>query len=306
VKLPRIVSLLPSTTEIACALDMGACLVGRSHECDYPPSVASLPVLTQVKLPEGGSREIDDHARRLIEHGLSVYAVDAERLRELRPDVILTQDQCAACAVTLRDVQEATRAWLSDDARIVSVAPASLSDVWSDIRRIGTALGAEPLAEQRIDGYVARIRQIEADAAIRPLTRVACVEWLDPLMTAGNWMPELLRIVRADAVLARAREHSTWIEWDALVASDPDVLLVMPCGFSLARTRRELGALTSRPGFAALRAVRTGRAYLADGNAYFNRSGPRLVESIEILAELLHPDLFDFGHAGRAWETLEA
>ena len=303
--LPRVVSLLPSTTEIVCAVGLEQTLVGRSHECDHPPSVTALPVLTRSRVPDAGSSAIDLGIRGLIERGLSIYDVDADLLQRLEPSLIVTQDQCAACAVSLRDVVQATQSWITPATQVISVSPTSLSEVWSDVVRIGDALGAGAIARQRVDGYVDRVRDIEARVALCARVRVVCIEWLDPLMTAGNWVSELIAAARGESVLARGQVHSPWVTWEQIVAADPDVILVMPCGFPIARTRAEIGTLRAREGFDALRAVRDGRCFLVDGNAYFNRAGPRLIESLEILAELLHPDVIQLGHRGSGWEPLD-
>ena len=301
----RIASLLPSATEIACALGFADALVGRSHECDHPPGVLSLPVLTEPKLdPKASSRAIDDRVRSLVRDGLSVYRVDADRLREVAPDVILTQDHCEVCAASLADVESALADWLGARPRVVSLEPSSLVDVWSDFSRVADALGAPERGREvarelsdRVTGIAERCQPLPA----RP--RVACIEWIDPLMAAGNWMPELVALAGGRPVFGEIGAHSPWISWDALRDADPDVIVVLPCGFDLARTRSELAPLTGQEGFSDLRAVRTGRFFLADGVAYFNRPGPRLVDSLEILAEILHPDAFPRDHPG-AWEAL--
>ncbi len=302
----RIVSLIPSATEIIAALGLADRLVGRSHECDFPPGIETLPALTAPKIRlDGDSGAIQRSVRALLEQGLAVYAVDAERLRALKPDVIVTQDQCEVCAASLADVQAAVCDWIGERTGIVSLAPATLDDVWNDIRRVAAACGVGTAAETLIDRLTTRVREITAEAknaAARP--RVACIEWIEPLMAAGNWMPELVARAGGSSLFGESGRHSPWLEWDALVAADPDVIVCLPCGFDLARTESESRLLTQRPAWARLRAVRTGRAFAVDGNAFFNRPGPRLMESLEILAELLHPERFDFGHRGTAWRPL--
>jgi iron complex transport system substrate-binding protein len=302
----RIASLLPSTTEIACALGFRGRLVARSHECDFPAEVAALPALTAPKLDAGApGRVIDDRVRQLVSDGLSVYRVDAERLRELAPSVILTQDQCEVCAASLSDVEQALAGWLGDRPRVVSLSPATLGDVWGDLVRVAEALGdpargralARELAERVTDVGERAARQSQ-----RP--RVACIEWIDPLMAAGNWMPELVTLAGGTPIFGETGQHSPWLDWETLRRADPDVIVVLPCGFDRARTRAELPALTSRPGWETLRAVKGGRVYVTDGNQFFNRPGPRLVESLEILAEILHPGAFPPAHRGHAWQGL--
>ena len=301
---PRIVSLIASATEIVAGLGFGESLVGRSHECDYPPElVAKLPVLTAPRFAtDGSSAEIDRRVKDVLKDGLSVYRIDEGLLRALAPDVIVTQAQCEVCAVTLADVEAAVGGWVGHRVKIVSCEPNLLDDVWRDIAKVADALGAAVRGSTLVGRLKARIGTIAERAARLPVRpRVACIEWIDPLMAAGNWMPELVALAGGASLFGEAGKHSPWLSWEALAEADPDVVLVMPCGFDIARSRGELPALTRRMEWAVLKAVRAGRVFVADGNQYFNRPGPRLVESLEILAELLHPEAFRFGHAGRGW-----
>jgi iron complex transport system substrate-binding protein len=302
----RIASLLPSTTEIACALGFERELVGRSHECDFPATVARLPVLTEPKLdPTVSGPEIDRQVRTLVSEGLSVYRVDADALRALRPTHILTQDQCEVCAASLRDVEDALAQWLGDRPTVVSLRPASLGDVFDDVQRVADALREGDRGRACVRELSDRITAVgERTSGLRERPRVACVEWIDPLMAAGNWMPELVTLAGGESIFGEVGRHSAWIEWEELRAANPDAIVVLPCGFDLARTRAEMPPLMARPGFHELRAVRDGRVFLVDGNQYFNRPGPRLVESLTLLAEMLHPDIFGTEHRGSAWETL--
>jgi iron complex transport system substrate-binding protein len=300
----RIASLLPSATEIACALGFQGELVGRSHECDFPPGVERLPVLTSPKLDAGApSREIDARVRALVRDGLSIYRVDAERLRELAPDVVLTQDQCAVCAASLADVEVALAEWTGARPRVVSLHPRSLGDAFAGFQRVAAALGDVERGERVAAGLASRIADVgERTGRLRDRPRVVCIEWIDPPMAAGNWMPELVTLAGGRALLAETASPSPWIGLAELAAADPDAIVVLPCGFDLARTRHELPALAARPEWRALRAVREGRAFLADGHSLMNRPGPRLVESLEVLAEILHPEEFAPRHRGRWWE----
>ena len=302
----RIVSLLPSLTEIACALGLEARLVGRSHECDHPAAVSQLPILTAPKLDaSAGSRAIDDRVKQLVGEGISIYQVDAERLRALAPDVILTQDHCEVCAASLSDVEEALAAWVGKPPRVVSVAPSTLADIWRSIHVVADACGAREAAVRLTHQLTDRLTELgekTGGAARRP--SVACIEWLDPLMAGGNWLPELVAIAGGRSVLATQGAHSPWLEWSALQEADPDVIVLLPCGFDLARTAAELPVLTEQPAWNALRAVKDGRVYLADGNQYMNRPGPRIVDSAELLAEILHPERCAFGHRGSGFVAL--
>lgn len=308
--MPRVVSLIASATEIVAALGLEDQLVGRSHECDYPPSILTLPVCTAPRIDvSGSSRDIDERVKNALRDATSVYQVHQEILRELRPDVIVTQTQCEVCAVSLKDVQEAICSWLESRPRIVALEPNCLADVWSDISRVAEALDVPERGRRLTDNMQKRMRAI-ADAAARLARRpgVACLEWLDPLMAAGNWMPELVEMVGGVNLFGVAGKHSPWMTWAELRGKDPDVIIAMPCGFDLARTRREMAPLLNRAGWRELQAVRAGQIYLTDGNQYFNRPGPRLVESLEILAEILHPEAFGsaFANGGRAiaWQRL--
>jgi iron complex transport system substrate-binding protein len=303
---PRIVSLLPSATEIVAALGFADHLVGRSHECDFPAGVETLPACSSTKIPvEGTSYEIDERVKEIVAEGLSVYRVDAERLRELQPDLILTQTQCAVCAVTPRDLEQALCTWTGAQPAMISLEPNNLNDVWNDIRRVGDALGVLSRADELIGLLTNRL------AAIREKTRessrpsVAAIEWLGPLMAGGNWMPELIEIAGGKSLFARPGEHSSWLDWASLIEADPECILLLPCGFKIAQTIRDLNLLTENPAWPDLRAVKQGQVYAIDGHHFFNRPGPRLVESAEIVAEILHPDRFSFAHRATGWISIE-
>ncbi len=301
----RVVSLLPSTTEIVAALGCGEQLVGRSHECDHPPEVSSLPVVTEPRVPvEGGSLEIDRQLRSILEQALSVYEVHGEVLERLAPDLVLTQSLCEICAVSFEEVQRAVRAHLDERTEVVACEPNALADVLADVRRTAAALEVPRRGEALTTTMTARIGAIAERATALPRRRVVAIEWLDPLMAAGNWVPELIAAAGGEELLGRPGEHSPWTDWETIRELDPDAIVVLPCGFDLDRTREELPRLTTLPGFAELRAVREGQVAITDGHRFFNRPGPRLVESTEILAEFLHPGTFAFGHEGDGWERL--
>jgi len=299
----RIVSLLPSATEIVCALGFEKQLVGRSHECDFPPEVARLPPLTSPKFnPEGSSIEIDERVKKILTDALAVYRVDADRLRALKPDVIVTQSQCDVCAVSMRDVEEAVAQWIGGaPPRIVSLAPYALEDVFEDMRRVAAQLGAPERGDELVERMRARMSAIESRAAAAARPTVACIEWIDPLMAAGNWMPEMVAMAGGVNLFGEAGAHSPRMKFEELAAADPDVILIAPCGFGMDRTAADMPILTRRPEWARIKAVRENRVYQADGNQYFNRPGPRIAESLEILAEISHPELFRFGHEGSGW-----
>jgi iron complex transport system substrate-binding protein len=303
----RVVSLLPSSTEIVCALGGETLLVGRSHECDYPAVVKSLPAITAPKFePDGRSYEINARVLAILQEATSIYRLDAEQLKNLAPEVIITQTQCEVCAVTLAEVERIACGWLNLPAQIVALQPDSLADVYADMGRIAAAIGLPERGEALIAGMQARMAAIADQSRALTPVRVAIIEWIEPLMGAGNWMPELVEMAGGAHLLGRAGQHSGWIAWDDLIAADPEAIIVAPCGYDLPTTRRELPALLDHACWRDLRAVKMGRVALVDGNSYFNRPGPRLVESLEILAEILHPDSFHFGHEGTGWVSLTA
>jgi iron complex transport system substrate-binding protein len=299
----KIVTLIASATEIVCALGFEGQLVARSHECDYPPSVKRLPQLTSPKFNvEGTSAEIDQRVKSIVQDALSVYRVDAAMLEALKPTHIITQSQCEVCAVSLKDVEQAVCELTSSRPMIVSLEPNSLDDVWADIMRVGEALDATSRAEQLVDDLTGRMDDIvQRTHWLDTNPSVAYIEWIDPLMAGGNWMPELVSMAGGLNLFGEAGKHSPWMTWDELVAKDPDIIFVSPCGFDIPRTLEEMNLLSECDEWKSLNAVRDGRVFVADGNQYFNRPGPRLVESLEILAEVIHPNVFHFGHEGTGW-----
>jgi len=289
-----------------CALGLEDQVVGRSHECDFPPSVKGLPVCTRPNFAtDGTSHEIDQRVKATLQEALSVYRVDTDLLRELRPSHIITQAQCEVCAVSLKEVEQAVCNLTDTNPAIVSLQPNSLADVWADIHRVAQALGVPERGHQlirKLQNQMACISEKTQTVRMRP--RVACIEWIDPLMAAGNWMPELVEMAGGMNLFGEAGMHSPWMTWEDIQKSDPDVILILPCGFDIQRTRQERRILTQKPGWSDLKAVRGRRVYVTDGNQYFNRPGPRLADSLEILGEILHPELFRFGHEGVNWQEL--
>ncbi|HEV2447845.1 MAG TPA: cobalamin-binding protein [Candidatus Sulfopaludibacter sp.] len=284
--MPRIVSLIASATEIVDALGQIGHLVGRSHECDFPEAVKRLPVCTRPRIDvNADSREIDRQVKQSAQSSISIYDVFDDVLAGLEPTHILTQIQCEVCAVSLRDVEAALARGLRGQPKIVSLQPNSLEDIWDDIRRVACALEIADRGEEVIRNLQHRMADLRPAAPSGQ--SVACIEWLDPLMAAGNWTPELIGMAGGVNRFGQAGRHSPWMNWEELRAADPDVLIVAPCGFDLDRTVREMHWLTDRPEWRELRAVRTGGVYLADGNQYFNRPGPRVAETLEIVVEIL-------------------
>ncbi len=302
----RLLPLIASATEIIHALGLGEFQIGRSHECDFPAAVARLPVCTRPTIPvSGSSDEIDRFVKERLASAVSVYEVDSALIRELRPTHIITQTQCKVCAVSLDDVERALRSEIQTDARVISLEPYALGDLWADIWRVGVACGCPDRAEQLLTSLKQRISEIR-DRAATAQTRpsVAAIEWLEPLMPAGNWVPELIEMAAGRNLFGVAGQHSPWMSWDEVIEADPDVIVALPCGFDLARTRNEMPWLRNRPGWNDLRSVRSGEVYVCDGNQYMNRPGPRLVESLQIFAEILHPELFPPTLEHDGWERL--
>ncbi len=301
----RIVSLLPSATEIVCALGAGEDLVGRSHECDYPPAAQHLPVLTSPRFPPAAaSGEIDRQVHELAlaakaEDALGVYAIDMRLLQELAPTHIVTQTQCEVCAVSLRDVERAVEQLTGFDTKLIPLAPNSLNDIYDDIERTADALGIAERGTALVSDLQRRIEQVPATSNS---PRVAVVEWADPLMTAGHWTMEL--IVRAGGVpvIGEPAGPSLHFEMSDLAEADPDVIIIAPCGYDLERTREDAKLLHEREDWRQLRAVRDDRIALIDGNQYVNRPGPKVVETLEIIAEIINPDVDEHRHEGIGWE----
>ncbi len=299
---PRIVSLLASATEIACALGLRDHLVGISHECDYPAEVLDLPRVSRPRFdPEGlTSREIDRAVRQAMEQDGSVYVVDAERLGALRPDLVLAQALCEVCAVPTASAEEAI-ASLPERPRLLSLDAHDLEGIFRSILEVGAAGGVGERAEAHVRSLRGRVDAVRRRATGRARPRALSLEWLDPPFAPGHWVPEMVELAGGKLLAGRAGERSYPTEWDGLAGLDPDLLVVMPCGFGLEASREEAHRHEARLRGAAPRAVESGRAFVVDGASYFNRSGPRVVDGIEILAALLHPDAFpDVALAGRA------
>ncbi len=305
--MPRIVSLIASATEIVHALGLGEFQVGRSHECDYPASAARLPVCTRPAFAiKGNSAEIDRQVKDKLRAAASIYEVFGDVLERLQPTHIVTQTQCEVCAVSLRDVEKALCGRVASRPALIALEPNALADIWADILRVAKGCGYGDRGEALVSQLQRRMEVIAREAtsaACRPA--IACIEWHEPLMAAGNWVPELIAMAGGVNLFGAAGRHSPWMEWADLAAADPDTIVTTPCGFDLVRTRAEMHWLTARPGWRRLRAVREGRVFLADGNQYMNRPGPRVVESLRIFAEILHPDLFEATLEGVGWERWE-
>ncbi len=288
----RIVSLLPSATEIVCELGLIDELMGISHDCDWPPEVQKKPVLSRAAITQDmSSAEIDRMVRQLVHSGLSVYHLDVERLRELQPNLILTQELCEVCAPSFSEVTKAAKI-LDVEPKIISLEPTRLNEILENIKLVGQLTHREKQAQKLITKLrkrIERVRQRTEDLEDRP--RVAALEWLDPLFIAGHWVPEMIELAGGES-LSEAGEPSYEIGWEDIVRFDPDILVLMPCGFTPEHTTQELDLLVSYEGWEELRAVKNGQVYIVHGSYYFNRPGPRIVVGLEILAKLTHPEAF--------------
>ena len=301
----RIVSLIASSTEIVCRLGLEDQLVGTSHECDYPSFVKNLTVCSKPRIDiHGTSLEIDQRVKTALKDALSVYEVRQTELESLQPTIIITQTQCDVCAVNLADVEAAVCDWFSSKPKLVSLEPNELKDIWNDIQRVADAADVSERGCRLVEELKDSLATLAAQTEVLDTPTVACIEWMEPLMTGGNWIPELIDIAGGCCLLAEAGRHSPWTRWEQLVEADPDVIVTMPCGFSIERTMEEIHLLTNQPEWNSLKAVKAGRVYVTDGNAYFNRPGPRVVESAQILAEIFHPDHFHPSFEGTGWIRL--
>lgn len=288
----RIVSLIPSATEIICALGLEEQLVGVTHECDWPPSVQRLPKVTRTLIPtHASSAEIDRLVRRRLQTNGALYTLDLPLLAELRPDLIVTQALCDVCGVAEAEVEAAACA-LPGTPRVINLEPQTLSEVLASIRQVAQAAGVEPVAEEVARGLLARIDAVVTRTArVQRRVRVAVLEWLDPPFCSGHWTPELVRLAGGIEVLGREGQPSRTVSWDEILAGRPEVVFIACCGFSVERTLEDLRVWRCTPGWRDVPAVRSGRVYVTNGSHYFSRPGPRLVDSLEILAHALHPDL---------------
>jgi iron complex transport system substrate-binding protein len=308
----RIASLLASGTEILYALGLGEQVVAISHECDFPLEAADKPRVTVSHVAaHATSGQIDQQVRDRLADGAALYGIDAAMLVALRPNLIVTQAQCDVCAVKYADVLDLIRSEPRlRAAQVVALNPNSVEDIFSDIQRVGEATGRPAAAQHYVSELQGRIAAVRARTDPLPQARrprVACLEWLDPLMLAANWMPQLIEWAGGQQPLIDAAgKHSTCTDWRTIVDYDPQVMVIMPCGFDLPRAVREAGLLRKLPGVGELSAVRAGLVVAVDGNAYFNRSGPRIVDSLEILARVLHPELFGPPSTDDAQPVLES
>ena len=301
----RVLSLLSSTTEIIYALGCGDRLVGRSHECDYPEEVSELPICTIPKFNvDGTSREVDDEVKSLVQSALSIYYINEKLLKELKPDIIFTQSQCEVCAVSLSDVENALKNITGLSSRVISVEPNSVEDIYNDILTIAENLNVRKKGKELVELIKAKIDSTEKIVYQKSSPSVAAIEWIDPLMAAGNWVPQLIRVAGGKNLFGEAGKHSPWMKYNDLLDQDPEIIIVMPCGYDIKKSLIEIKTLESKKGWGSLKAVRNRNVYITDGNQFFNRPGPRIIESIEILLEIIHSDISEPKHIDSGWIKL--
>jgi iron complex transport system substrate-binding protein len=301
----RICSLLPSATEILYAIGLGDSVLGVSHECDFPRDAATKPALLRPRVdPQAPPAEIDRRVSEIIRRGESIYAVDAELLASISPDLILTQDLCHVCAASPDDLATALTRF-PRQPQVLALTPRSLDEVWDDIRRVGEATDRQCEAEMLAAALEQRVAAIEAKATragLRP--RILCLEWLDPYYVGGHWIPEMVQKAGGEDVFGRLREPSFRVTGDDIMQAMPDVIVVMPCGYDAARAAAEFRLDQLPEGSERLPAVRERRVFAVDANAYFSRPGPRLADGVALLAHILHPDLFSAGPLAGSFRQL--
>ena len=301
----RVLSLLSSTTEIIYALGCGDRLVGRSHECDYPEEVSELPICTIPKFNvDGTSREVDDEVKSLVQSALSIYYINEKLLKELKPDIIFTQSQCEVCAVSVSDVENALKNITGLSSRVISVEPNSVEDIFNDILTIAEILNVRKKGKELVELIKAKIDSTEKIVYQKSSPSVAAIEWIDPLMAAGNWVPQLIRVAGGKNLFGEAGKHSPWMKYNDLVEQDPEIIIVMPCGYDIKKSLIEIKTLESKKRWGSLKAVRNRNVYITDGNQFFNRPGPRIIESLEILLEIIHSDFSESKHIDSGWIKL--
>ena len=303
----RVLSLLSSTTEVVCALGCADQLVGRSHECDYPPEVMNLPICTKPKFNiDGSSIEVDGQVKSILQNALSVYYINEDLLKKLKPDIILTQSQCEVCAVSEKDVQSVVKNITGINPDIISVEPNSIKDIFSDIKIIAEVLNVVERGADLIDFMKNRIRVLKKSYDIKSGPTVAAIEWINPLMAAGNWVPELIEMAGGVNLFGEAGKHSPWMNYQDLIEKNPQTIIIMPCGYNIQKSIVEIDSLIKQKGWEELSAVKNDKVYITDGNQFFNRPGPRIIESLEILIEIFHNDKTNFKHIYSGWINLDS
>tara|TARA_Y100000590_G_scaffold420875_1_gene524027 strand:+ start:116 stop:1042 length:927 start_codon:yes stop_codon:yes gene_type:complete len=300
----KIVTLIPSATEIVSFLGQKKYIIGKSHECDFPRDLSKITKLTEPKINvEGTSGEIHKQIEVILEKSLSVYKVHVDKLKKLNPDFIVTQSHCEVCAVSFSEVENITKEHLGKNTKIISLQPNKLEEVFNDIKRVAKSLKVyNDHNNKLINNLKIRLNDIKKKTKKLKKPKILCVEWIDPLMAAGNWMPEMTRIAGGEDILGKIGTDSHWIKFEDIKNQDPEFIVFIPCGFNLNKTFKEVKKLINMNNvWKKLKAFKNKNLYITDGNQYFNRPGPRLIDSIEILAEIFHSNKFNFGHKNKGW-----
>ncbi len=300
----KIVTLIPSATEIVSFLGQKKYIIGKSHECDFPRDLSKITKLTEPKINvEGTSVEIHKQIEVILEKSLSVYKVHVDKLKKLNPDFIVTQSHCEVCAVSFSEVENITKEHLGKNTKIISLQPNKLEEVFNDIKRVAKSLKVyNDHNNKLINNLKIRLNDIKKKTKKLKKPKILCVEWIDPLMAAGNWMPEMTRIAGGEDILGKIGTDSHWIKFEDIKNQDPEFIVFIPCGFNLNKTFKEVKKLINMNSvWKKLKAFKNKNLYITDGNQYFNRPGPRLIDSIEILAEIFHSNKFNFGHKNKGW-----
>ena len=293
----KIVSLIPSATEIVCSLGLLDKLIGVSHECDNPKQILNLPRLTKSKIKlNQSSLDINTEIQKILSLGLSVYEVDSDLLRNLNPDIIITQSQCSVCAVSLSQIEICLESWLGRKPLLIDLQPKKLNDILNDIKLIGINCDALEKAKSIINTYNSHVKEVKIKLKNTKRKNVLCVEWLDPIMIAGNWVPELVKLAKGKSVFANSGEHSKFVKIEELKFSKFEKVIYMPCGYDISKSKSELLSHN----FLDEKFLPKDK-YIVDGNKYFNRPGPSLIENINILCEILHPNLFKPNPSSKRW-----
>ena len=300
----KIVTLIPSATEIVSFLGKKDFIVGKSHECDYPEDLNNIKKLTSPKINvEGASGEIHKEITEILENSLSVYKVDVNELKKLNPDIVVTQAHCEVCAVSFSEVQEIVTNHLDKNTKIISLQPNTLDDVFEDIKRVAKGLNIDEIKTKNlIKPLEERLKNIQVKSSEKKKKKIACIEWIDPLMAAGNWIPEMVKISGGEDIFGKSGKDSHWIKFDEVKKYNPEIIIFLPCGYDIEKTKNEVENLFNQQNkWNALDAFMNKEIYIVDGNQFFNRPGPRLLESLEIFAEIIHPELFNFNHNEDGW-----
>ena len=299
----KIVTLIPSATEIVAFLGKKNLIVGRSHECDYPKDLNKIKKLTSPKISiDGTSREIHNQITGIIENSLSVYKVDVNELKKLNPDVVITQAHCEVCAVSFSEVEKIIASFMNKKTKIISLQPNTLDDVFNDINRVAQGLNIDEITTKNlIKPLEERVKNIQIKSLMQKKKKIACIEWIDPLMAAGNWIPEMVKISGGEDVFGKSGKDSHWIKFDEIQSYNPEIIIFLPCGYNIKKTKKEADSLLKNEKWQSLKAFKNKQIFIVDGNQFFNRPGPRLVESLEIFAEIIHPNIYEYNHKNLNW-----